>query len=46
MKNIYFVPFGQDDPKNKPTSIVADFAKIPQALEAALEGRQIQPILL
>ena len=45
-KNYYFVPFGQDDPKNKPTSIVADFTKIPQALEAALEGRQIQPILL
>ena len=45
-KNYYFVPVGQDDPKNKPTSIVADFAKIPQALEAALEGRQIQPILL
>ena len=45
-KNYYFVPFRQDDPKNKPTSIVADFTKIPQALEAALEGRQIQPILL
>ena len=45
-KNYYFVPFGQDDPKNKPTSIVADFTKIPQALEAALEGKQIQPILL
>ena len=45
-KNYYFVPFRQDDPKSKPTSIVADFTKIPQALEAALEGRQIQPILL
>lgn len=45
-KNYYFVPFGQDDPNNKPTSIVADFGKIPQALEAALEGRQLQPILL
>jgi len=45
-KNYYFVPFGQDDPKNKPTSIVADFEKLPQALEAALGGRQIQPILL
>jgi dipicolinate synthase subunit B len=42
----YFVPFGQDDPKSKPTSIVADFGKIPQALEAALEGSQLQPILL
>ena len=45
-KHIYFVPFGQDDPQKKPTSMVADFSKIPQALEAALDGRQIQPILL
>ena len=45
-KNIYFVPFGQDDPQKKPTSMVADFSQIPQALEAALEGRQLQPILL
>ena len=45
-KHYYFVPFGQDDAKNKPTSMVADFSKIPQTLEAALEGRQIQPILL
>lgn len=45
-KHYYFVPFGQDDPKGKPTSIVADFRKIPEALELALEGKQIQPILL
>ena len=45
-KHYYFVPFRQDDSLNKPTSLVADFTKIPQALEAALEGRQIQPILL
>ena len=45
-KHIYFVPFGQDDPQKKPTSMVADFSQIPQALEAALEGRQVQPILL
>lgn len=45
-KHYYFVPFGQDDPVNKPTSMVADFAKIPQTLEAALEGQQIQPVLL
>lgn len=45
-KNYYFVPFGQDDAAKKPTSMVADFTKIPQALQAALEGRQIQPILL
>ena len=45
-KHYYFVPFGQDDPQSKPTSLVADFKKIPQALKEALEGRQIQPILL
>ena len=45
-KHYYFVPFGQDDAFGKPTSMVADFTKIPQALEEALEGRQIQPILL
>lgn len=45
-KNIYFVPFGQDDPKGKPTSAVADFAQIPHALSLALQGKQIQPILL
>ena len=45
-KHYYFVPFGQDDAAGKPTSMVADFTKIPQALEEALGGRQIQPILL
>ena len=45
-KNYYFVPFGQDDPDKKPTSIVADFSKIPETLRLALEGKQIQPILL
>ncbi len=45
-KNYYFVPFGQDDPIKKPTSMVADFEKLPQALELALTGKQIQPILI
>ena len=45
-KHYYFVPFGQDDAFKKPTSIVADFSKIPEALESALEQRQIQPILI
>ncbi len=44
-KHFYFVPFGQDDPINKPTSIVADFTKIPPTLALALEGKQIQPLL-
>lgn len=45
-KHYYFVPFGQDDAIGKPTSMVADFTMIPKALEEALQGRQIQPILL
>ena len=45
-KNIYFVPFSQDDPREKPTSMVADFGKIPLALEAALDGRQLQPVIV
>mgnify|MGYP001061679962 CR=1 FL=1 len=45
-KNVYFVPFRQDDPVKKPTSLVADFSLVPDAIEAALEGRQIQPVLL
>ena len=45
-KYFYFVPFGQDDALRKPTSMVADFEKIPDAMKAALDGRQIQPILL
>ena len=45
-KHYYFVPFGQDDPMGKATSLVADFTLIPQTLELALEGRQLQPILL
>lgn len=44
-KYYYFVPFCQDDPEKKPTSMVADFTKILPALEAALQGQQIQPIL-
>lgn len=45
-RHYYFIPFGQDDPYNKPTSMVADFTKLMPALDAALEGRQLQPILL
>lgn len=45
-KNYYFVPFGQDDPIKKPTSMVADFSKLLPALDAALEGRQLQPMLV
>ena len=44
-KHYYFVPFRQDDPQKKPTSMVAHFEMIPETLDAALEGRQIQPII-
>ena len=45
-KYIYFVPFGQDDFEKKPTSLVANFSLVADAAQAALEGRQLQPILL
>ena len=45
-KHYYFVPFGQDDPHNKPISMIADYKQIPQTLQEALAGRQLQPILL
>ena len=45
-KYIYFVPFGQDDFENKPASLVADFSQVADAASAALEGRQLQPLLL
>ena len=46
-KNVYFVPFRQDDPARKPTSLVADFSLVPAAIDAAvLEGRQPSPCCL
>ncbi len=45
-KHYFFVPFGQDDPQKKPTSMVADFSLIPETLALALTGKQLQPILL
>lgn len=45
-KHYFFVPFGQDDPVKKPTSLVADFSRLPDTVDAALQGIQIQPLLL
>lgn len=45
-KNVYFVPFGQDDYEGKPNSLVADFSMIESTVKKALEGKQIQPVLL
>ncbi len=46
VKNIYFVPFGQDNYKSKPYSMVAHFDLLLPTLEHALEGKQLQPILM
>ncbi len=45
-RNVYFVPFRQDDPVGKPTSLVSDFTQVPDTLAEALRGRQLQPVLL
>lgn len=45
-KHYYFVPFRQDDPVGKPTSLVADMTKVTETVTAALRGEQLQPLLL
>lgn len=45
-KHFYFVPFKQDNPITKPRSIVFEFQDLIKTMEQALEGEQIQPILL
>lgn len=45
-KNVFFVPFGQDDCTGKPDSLVADMSEIPKTLSLALCGRQHQPVLI
>lgn len=44
-KNLYFLPFAQDDCIKKPCSLVADFDKLPEAILAAFDGRQLQPVI-
>ncbi|MDQ0159040.1 dipicolinate synthase subunit B [Alkalibacillus salilacus] len=44
-KHIYFVPYGQDNPIKKPTSLVAHMSLLPQTVEKALDGEQLQPLL-
>lgn len=46
VKNIYFVPFGQDNAIKKPNSMIARTDQIVRTLEEALEGKQIQPVIL
>jgi len=45
-KNIYFIPYGQDDPVKKPNSMVARMTMLYDTVEAAISGRQIQPVLV
>lgn len=45
-KNIYFIPFGQDDPEKKSTSLVARMDAMVDTVKAAIEGRQLQPMLI
>ena len=45
-KNIYFIPFEQDDPNKKPKSLVYDYTKMIDTIEAAINNKQIQPLLL
>lgn len=46
MKNIYFVPFGQDNYKSKPNSMIAKMELLPDTIELAMRGKQIQPIFV
>ncbi len=44
-KNVYFTPFGQDDCVKKPNSLVAEFDKLIPSARAALDFKQLQPII-
>ncbi len=46
MKNVYFIPFGQDDPIKKPNSLISDFTSMVPAAAAALRKEQLQPLLI
>ena len=45
-KNVFFVPFRQDDCINKPKSLVLDYTKLIETIKLALENKQIQPVML
>lgn len=44
-KDVYFIPFGQDDYEKKPNSLIAHYDLSVETVEAALENRQLQPVL-
>lgn len=45
-KNIYFIPFEQDNPKSKPKSLVYDYTKLIDTIKCAIGGKQIQPLFI
>lgn len=45
-KHIYFIPFGQDDPNNKPNSMVARMSSLDETIAMALQGKQLQPVIV
>lgn len=45
-KKIYFVPFGQDDPEKKPTSMTSDLTKLNDTIISAIEEKQLQPVII
>lgn len=45
-KNIYFIPYGQDDPIKKPNSMVAEMSLLLETVEKAIEGEQLQPVII
>lgn len=45
-KNIYFIPFGQDNPQQKPSSMVAKMDLLVETIQAAIEGKQLQPVII
>ena len=45
-KNIYFIPYGQDDPVKKPNSMVARMSMLVETVEEAILGKQIQPVIV
>lgn len=46
MKNVYFVPFEQDNYKSKPNSLVANLELLPDTIEMAMKGKQLQPVMI
>lgn len=45
-KNVYFVPMRQDDPIKKPNSLVCDWERLPEAVRAAVNGKQLRPLIV